>query len=202
MVRFGPFLVFFFVLNCIHFKFLVKCYKESLWNETVYLQCSSSWNEIPSFLSHLTAIYANLPNLPKSKQSMWVTIRNLGREKAFHHRCSKTWEHEVPEGGLIRHPCCSECDLSQRHRHLSGSKLEIQHLSPHSDLILQDYRIPKKFTSRLKSRSPGRAQSLSPRAECCSHWRCSLRLSRQDGSHHQHKETASLGEPCTSNSNM
>ena len=51
MVRFGPFLVFFFVLNCIHFKFLVKCYKESLWNESVYLQCSSSWSEIPSFQS-------------------------------------------------------------------------------------------------------------------------------------------------------
>ena len=51
MVRFGPFLVFFFVLNCIHLKFLVKCYKESLWNESVYLQCSSSWSEISSFQS-------------------------------------------------------------------------------------------------------------------------------------------------------
>ena len=89
--------------------------------------------------SHLTAICANLPNRSKSKQSVWVTIRNLGREKAFHHRCSKTWEHEVPEAGLIRHPCYSECDLGWRHRHLSGSKLEIQHLSPHSDFTgLQD----------------------------------------------------------------
>ena len=68
--------------------------------------------------------------------------------------------------------------------------------------ILQDYRTPRKFTSRFKSKSPGRAQSLSPRAECCSHWRGSLRLSRQDGSHHQHKEAASLGEPCTVDSNM
>ena len=169
MVRFGPFLVFFFVLNCIHFKFLVKCYKESLWNESVYLECSSSWSEIPSFLSHLTAICANLSNLSKSKQSMRVTIRNLGRE-AFHHRYSKTWEHEVPEGGLIRHPCYSECDLGQQHWHLSSSKLEIQHLSLHSGLISQDYRTLRRFTSRFKSKSPGRAQSLSPQAECCSHW--------------------------------